>query len=117
MIVIGVKFCGGCNPLIDRGKLFKMLVKELPPEFELRLDFSKPWDIGIMINGCPNACSDDVELRKLAPRWIIVSGAMLDYLTVDESDLVGAIIRKIQDMAVEKSSVAQNASQTWSMKV
>ena len=101
MVVIGFKFCGGCNPLIDRGKLYRKLLKELPPDFELRLDSSKPWDIGLMLSGCPNACNDDSEIRKLASRWILVSGTMLDHFVIDETLLVGAIIKKIQELAVE----------------
>jgi len=103
MAVIGVKFCGGCNPLVDRGKIFKQLKQELPSETELRLDAGKPWDVGLMLCGCSNACSDDSEIRKLAPRWILVSGAMLDYFALEESQMVDAIVKKIQDIATEKS--------------
>lgn len=105
MSTIGVKFCGGCNPQIDRGKLFKQLKEILSLEHELLLDLKKPWDIGILLSGCPNACNDDPDVRKLAPRWILISGAMVDYFAVDENLLAEKIAKKIQDFEQEMKIV------------
>jgi hypothetical protein len=102
MTVIGVKLCGGCNPLIDRGKLLKQLKQKLPQGYELRLDDSEPWDVGIIISGCSSACNDSDELRKKARRWILVSGARLDHIALEENQLAYNIVRKLESLKKEE---------------
>jgi len=73
-ISIGVKYCGGCNPLIDREKLALEIEKLLPPEYSLTTDrSSNPWDIGILICGCPTACVDKPYVRGLARKQMLSS--------------------------------------------
>ena len=60
-----IKFCGGCNPRYDRGKL----AKELKQSLEGRVEFSShdaniPRNIGIVIQGCENDCVQTNTLAK-----------------------------------------------------
>ncbi len=96
MKLIGVKYCGGCNPLIDRAKLVCEIGKSLPPEYSLTTDrSSNPWDIGIMVCGCFTACADKPEIRNLARKWIIVTGKSIDLDNVPEEKLADVIVKKI----------------------
>jgi hypothetical protein len=98
-IVIGIKYCGGCNPRIDRAKLALEIEKLLPPEYNFTTNLSlNPWDIGIMICGCPTACVDKTEFTNLARKWIIVAGSSVDLDNAPEEKLADVVSRKITGM-------------------
>jgi 4-hydroxybutyrate CoA-transferase len=95
MKLIGVKYCGGCNPLIDRAKLVGEIGKSMPPEYNLTTDrSSNPWDIGIMVCGCLTACANKPEIRNLARKWIIVAGNSVDLENIPEEKMADVIVRK-----------------------
>jgi hypothetical protein len=97
--LIGIKYCGGCNPHIDRAKLVQEIEKLLPPEYGLTTKQSaNPWDIGIMICGCPTACVDKPDVAGLARKWIIVAGKSIDLDNVPEEKLADVVVRKITGM-------------------
>ncbi len=55
---IGIRFCGGCNPRYDRGKVAGELMKA----FEGKVDFGIaeegiPYDHLVVIGGCTNCCA------------------------------------------------------------
>ncbi|MGE5544734.1 MAG: hypothetical protein ACM3UW_07140 [Bacillota bacterium] len=94
---IGVKFCGGCNPQINRSRIYKELQRQFPGSCGLIQDGPNGlWDVGILLCGCPVACADADEVRRKAHQWIVVGGTMVDYYPVDESKIVESIIQKCQ---------------------
>ena len=96
-IGIGVKYCGGCNPHIDRAKLALEIEKLLPPEYSLTTEsFSNPWDIGILICGCLTACADKPDVRGIARKWIIVAGNSVDLNDAPEEKLADIVARKMK---------------------
>ena len=96
-IVIGVKYCGGCNPHIDRTKLVQEIEKLLPPEYVFTIKQSSSWDIGIMVCGCPTACTDKPEFKNLARNWIVVAGDSVDLHKAPEKELADIIANKINN--------------------
>lgn len=95
-MLIGIKYCGGCNPLIDRTKLVGEIGKALPPEYRLTTESSSnPWDIGIMVCGCSTACAEKPEIRNLARKWIILAGNSVDLENIPEEKMADVIVRKI----------------------
>ena len=98
-IGIGVKYCGGCNPHIDRAKLALEIEKLLPPEYSLITESSSnPWDIGIMICGCPTACKDKPDVRDLARKWIVIAGESIDLDNMPEEKLVAIVVQKLKKL-------------------
>jgi hypothetical protein len=98
-IVIGIKYCGGCNPHIDRAKLALEIEKILPPEYSLTTDQTfYPWDIGILICGCKTACADKPYVRDLARKWIIVAGSSVDLYNAPEEKLVDIVALKMKKL-------------------
>jgi hypothetical protein len=98
-IVIGIKYCGGCNPHIDRAKLVQEIGKLLPPEYILTTEpSSNPWDIGILICGCPTACVDKTEFTNLAQKWIVVAGSSVDLDNEPEEKLADVVVRKTKEL-------------------
>ena len=99
MRLIGIKYCGGCNPLIDRAKLVGEIGKALSPEYSLTTEpSSNPWDTGIMVCGCSSACVDKPEIRKLARQWILVAGKSVDLENAPEEKLADIIAVKIKKL-------------------
>jgi len=95
--LIGVKYCGGCNPIIDRTKLVREIEKLLPPEYSLLKDqSSNNWDLVILVCGCLTACADKPEFKNLARKWIIVAGNSVDHNNAPEKDLAHLVIHKIK---------------------
>ena len=96
-IGIGIKYCGGCNPHIDRAKLALEIEKLLSPEYSLTTNLSSnPWDIGILICGCPTACVDKPDVKDLARKWIVVAGNSVDLDDAPEEKLAAIIARKMK---------------------
>jgi hypothetical protein len=99
MVRIGVKYCGGCNSFINRSKLVREIERLLPRDFSLTTDrSSQPWDIGILVCGCPSACADKPEIRDVARRWIVVAGGLIDLDALPEGKMAEAVVQKIRKL-------------------
>lgn len=91
-----LKYCGGCNPEINRSKIIAEVKRGLPPDIELvGKTADEKAEVGIMMSGCSTTCLDREDVRKSAKRWIIVGGNNVDYYPVDNNQLTDHIIRKI----------------------
>jgi hypothetical protein len=95
--LIGFKYCGGCNPVINRAQLVQEIQRRLSAEFTLATDQSPTqWDIGILVCGCLSACADKPDFRNLARRWIIIAGNSVDYGDAPEKDLAEIVLNKLK---------------------
>ncbi|MCX5847150.1 MAG: hypothetical protein NTW12_12480 [Deltaproteobacteria bacterium] len=96
MGLVGVKYCGGCNPHIDRAGLVRDIEKLLPPGHRLTTDRppSCPWETAILVCGCEVKCAHRPAIRSLDRRWILVGGSTVDLDLVPEGKLAGFIVRK-----------------------
>lgn len=61
-MLCGVKFCGGCNPRFERGKV----LEELKEHFQGRIEFTYAqeqvlYDLLLVIGGCTNCCASYCE--------------------------------------------------------
>ena len=98
MKLIGIRYCGGCNPIFDRAKLVREIEKLLPPEYSLSKDqYSNNWDVGILVCGCLTACADKPDFKNLAREWIIVAGNSVDLDSTTEEKLADIIANKINN--------------------
>ena len=99
MKLTGIKYCGGCNPHIDRAKLALEIEKLLSPEYSLITNLSSNmWNIGILICGSKTACADQPDIRNLARKWIIVAGSSVDLDNAPEEKLATIVVRKIKHL-------------------
>lgn len=91
-----LKYCGGCNPDINRSKIVSEVKCGLPPDIELvSKATAEKAEVGIMMSGCTTTCLDREEIRQLARQWIIVGGNNVNYFPVDNDKLADQIIKKI----------------------
>ena len=95
---IGVKYCGGCNPQIERSRFVDELKKKLAGDLSLAIGCSmEKWDVGILVCGCPVACANRPETRSLALEWIVVGGPAVESEPVPESELATVVALKIKE--------------------
>ncbi len=57
-MLVGVKFCGGCNPRYDRGKALKTIKDQMQGEAEfVTAEEGVEYDSLLVIGGCANCCA------------------------------------------------------------
>ena len=93
---IFVKFCGGCNPLVDRTTLVGRIERILPADCRLVTAGKEDgFALGILVCGCPSACADRSETRRMAHHWIAITGPAVDAEPVAENFLAEFVAGKI----------------------
>ncbi|MEA4925634.1 MAG: hypothetical protein VB084_10015 [Syntrophomonadaceae bacterium] len=94
---VGIKYCGGCNPTIDRANLTKRLREKLEPgkyTFEY-FDFHD-CEVVLVINGCSVGCTKIPKSKNT----IIVSGSEMDGKQYPEEMLSDQVVRKLESYPV-----------------
>jgi hypothetical protein len=91
-VKVGIKFCGGCNPTIDRVNLIKKIREKLEPgtyAFEY-LDFHD-CEVVLVINGCSVGCAEVPKSKKT----IIVYGSEMEGKQYPEEMLPEEVISRL----------------------
>ena len=95
---IGVKYCGGCNPQIERSRFVDELKQKLAGDFSLAIGCgAEKLELGVLVCGCPAACADRAETRSPAVEWIVVAGPTVDLESISESELATVVALKIKE--------------------
>jgi hypothetical protein len=99
MMVIGIKFCGLCNPEIDHRRLVGCITDKLGSNKDIELTYrlDRPLDALIIINGCRVGCIEKDRYKELAERSRIIRicGNSLDLYPVSEEKLCEGVIEKL----------------------
>jgi hypothetical protein len=69
---IGLKYCGGCNPLYDRVQAAASIKKRLEDIIELVSYEDREAEGTLVIAGCPTACVD-LKPFEGRPIWVVTS--------------------------------------------
>ena len=70
---LAVKFCGGCNPTIERGILAEA-IREAFAGMVRWVPWEEGPDLVLIINGCLTACADRTEAEKMAGASLLIQG-------------------------------------------
>jgi hypothetical protein len=92
---VSIKFCGGCNPNIDRVAVAEKVKKQLENS-GIAVNYNNlNADFVLYINGCKAACVS----RQVAENQecAIIAGSNLNNWDVSESDLSQLAVEKVQD--------------------
>ncbi len=86
-MLIGVKFCGGCNPRYDRGKAYEALKEKLKDKAEFVIaEEGKVYDHLLVIGGCTNCCASYCQYE-----------AKNDTILMWDREHISEIINKIEN--------------------
>ena len=97
---IAVKYCGGCNPSIDRANLvgqLAMLLADAHPDWKLVTLGDTEYDAVILVNGCTVGCVQKQFVEETRPVFLI-AGESLQRERISERDLPQEVIRKIRNL-------------------
>jgi hypothetical protein len=70
---LAVKFCGGCNPVLDRGHVARGIRDSLGADVYW-VAWEEKADLALVVNGCLTACADQEEIRKKATSLLVIQG-------------------------------------------
>ena len=65
---LAIKFCGGCNPVLERGDLARKVRGGLPAS--QWVSWEEEPDLVLIINGCPTACAERAEIQENAGAFL-----------------------------------------------
>lgn len=70
-MLIGVKFCGGCNPRYNRKDFFERLISTYSQHQFNIADINQNYDLLIVIGGCSCCCADysDYKYNHILKFW------------------------------------------------
>ena len=97
---IALKYCGSCNPQIDTSEIGNSLKEAFRKDDSLNLVAPEDSRIDVMVIlcGCFRACGDTEEIRRRAPRSIVVTGEAIDMTPVAEEAISTGVIRKLKSL-------------------
>ena len=91
---IGIRFCGGCNPRIDRGRIARELEQALAAMGHPVVYNSGEADLVIFLSGCLSGCA--FKYNPKDPPYIAVAATTVDGEEVGENGIVPEVLRKVR---------------------
>jgi len=82
---LALKFCGGCNPVIERGYLAR-IIRENLAGMVLWVPAEEEADLLLIISGCLTACADRLEVREKAANVLAIAGLTISFFAGEDSD-------------------------------
>jgi hypothetical protein len=67
---LAIKFCGGCNPVFERGEVAKRIREGLSAAQSV--SWEEESDLVLIINGCPTACAERAEIQKRSKASLVI---------------------------------------------
>jgi hypothetical protein len=99
MFTIDVRYCGGCNPEIDRLRTVIELqegLRKMGHQVDFTTEGESPADVVLLVNGCKHACLEAKQVESDRGHPVIsVRGEMVDDQYVQEGDIVKILIQRI----------------------
>lgn len=93
-----IKYCGGCNPVINRKKLINQVVSQLKQYTALELT-AQGADVGLIVGGCPVCCVNLDEIKIPSRNLVVVGGDLVDCIKVPPDQQADAVVQKILKIA------------------
>lgn len=84
---VRIRYCGGCNPEIDRGETVEQLKKILGEKAEFTYDLQMPADIILHVCGCAHACLDEEYAEADQHPVVSIQGLRVEREYVAATDL------------------------------
>ncbi|KUG04225.1 hypothetical protein ASZ90_018446 [hydrocarbon metagenome] len=95
-IKLRIKYCGGCNPVINRKKLVDEVLNCLKVSTPVELT-QKHADIALVVCGCSAACVDLDRIRNDTEYLILVAGNYINHYQVPSDQMAITICQLIND--------------------
>ncbi|MBI2864839.1 MAG: hypothetical protein HYX94_09800 [Chloroflexi bacterium] len=97
MATVGVKFCGGCNPSIDRTMIFRE-IRDLAGGVTFTGLADKGLDALLLICGCSIVCPVEQLGLRSRPRLVVVAGQTVNGRDVPEGFIAQVVAEKLVNL-------------------
>ena len=95
-MTVGIQFCGGCNPRIDRGKISRELQQALVGMGHDVVFNSLDADIVIFLSGCMSGCA--FKFNPKDPPYIMVAATTVDREEVGEAHIIPEVLGRVKNI-------------------
>ena len=110
---IQIKYCGGCNPSINRKALVNEVIEKLKSCIDAEI-VRENADVGLIVGGCSVCCVNLDDIRNQASELVIVGGNLVEYIQVSPdqqaSEIVKQILRKAENKVVQMAGILQQSN-------
>lgn len=89
-----IKYCGGCNPSINRKKLVNEVLNSLRSCTDVEITLENA-DVGLLVGGCSVCCINIDQVRDQASELVLVGGSLVDYVRIPPDQQANKIIQQI----------------------
>ncbi|MCF8024433.1 MAG: hypothetical protein K9K82_02970 [Desulfobacteraceae bacterium] len=96
LALVRIRFCGGCNPEIDRGETAQQVITLLKERMNTTFDPNIPADLTLHVCGCAHACLDEENPADDPEQVVSIQGLRVDLEPVSEGELADATVNKIR---------------------
>lgn len=97
---VGIQFCGGCNPRIDRGHIARELQQALVSMGYIVVYNNLDADIMIFLSGCMTGCA--FKFNPKDPPYVMVAATTVDSEDIGESHIVPEVVRRVRDISEQQ---------------
>ncbi|MFZ5642869.1 MAG: hypothetical protein ACOY46_04665 [Bacillota bacterium] len=97
-IKVAVKYCGGCNPEIDRENIISRLTAETGLDIYHFNESAERPDILIAVNGCPRGCLMPGPAGFQDGKVIVIAGLSIDCWPVTQEEMTSRLIGRLKAM-------------------
>ena len=106
---LAVKYCGGCNPSIDRAELvgkLAVLLAQRNADWKLVTLKESDYDAVLLVNGCPVGCVQKQFLKETQP-VILAAGESIQW----EKTAEAALPEKLAELLLRLNENAEKEGQ------
>ena len=79
-MLVGLKYCGGCNPRYDRGALVRQIQAALPEVEFQPVRPGQSYDLLLVVSGCRVECADTEGIHYRLARLSIYDASQMEEL-------------------------------------
>jgi len=94
-MLISIRFCGGCNPRVNRRLIADNIKDYLATSGHVVVYNRTDSNFIVCISGCTASCAEH-GVNHDEPT-VVIAGASVDGLAVDENSLCSIAIKKVRD--------------------
>ena len=89
-MLIGVKYCGGCNPRYDRGEAFETIKKRMHGKVEFVIaEEGIEYDYLLVIGGCTKCCASYCQYKVKNNTIFVWDEAHIDRTLAKIDEMMG----------------------------
>lgn len=91
---VSIRFCGGCNPRIDRGLIAGQLRDEFTEQGHDVVFNQSDADVIIYLSGCASECAYRYNQDSVNTAFVRIGGTVIDGVTVADGKLIPCVLNK-----------------------